>query len=212
MRRLLFLALLSMLCVAFGILANCSSPLDTTTGPNDDPPETEIIIDTLYLVDTVILIDSAGWIDTVVIVDTVIQIDSTQTVDTLTVYDTVTIIDTIEVTDTIILHDTTVVFDSTGSEYVCGRLNFWRKELVWTLHNDAGPTLLEFTADSKWDRPDRSLVVNIDGQEYIWQTSEATELVVEQELGENARIKISRTEPRCYGHSVDICLTISPLE
>ena len=51
----------------------------------------------------------------------------------------------------------------------------------------------------------------IDGQEYEWRLGDGTELIFEQQLGENIMIIFTRDKPGAFGHAVDICGTIERL-
>ncbi len=231
MKRVLFLTIVGVVAASFGLLVTCSSPLDSS-GPDVNPGGNTTIVDTLYLIDTVIIVDSSGQTDTLFVTDTVIQLDtlivydSTGQVDTIIIVDTTILNDTVIIIDTTILFDTLTVYDTTtivdtviivepdtmNTGYICGRLGAHRKDLVWMFQNDAGTILFEFKANSEYDHPTQVLTIDIDGQEYVWDLEEAIELAFDQELSENAMIRIVPDKPSAYGHEVDICLTISPAE
>lgn len=113
------------------------------------------------------------------------------------------IVDTLIVVDTVII----VVTDSTGNS--CERLSATRQELVWLFSNSEGSYNLEFLAYSESDRPPQMLVVIIDDQEFMWDPNESMEFSLNLDLKENASVWIISENPHAYGHSIDICLTVS---
>lgn len=176
-------------------------------------------IDTVIQLDTLIQYDTVNQTDTVMIVDTVIRFDTTNNrdtitqVDTISVVDTVIVVDTVYVTDTLVVIDTVVVTipDTTGGGGYCGRLSSSRKEIVWLLQNDAGMYELDFAALVSSDRPPKKLEISVNGDVYVWQPGKDPALALELDLGENTVIRITPFSPASFGHSVDICLTVTAL-
>lgn len=178
-------------------------------------------IDTLVQIDTLIQYDTVNQTDTLMIVDTVIQFDTTNSRDSLTTVDTVNVVDTVIIYDTVfdttVLTDTITVVDTvyvtipdtTGSGGFCGRLNSSRKEIVWLLQNSAGDYRLDFAALAQSNQPPKKLELIIDGISYTWQPGKDPALTFEGPLGENAVITITPFSPGSFGHSVDICLTVT---
>jgi len=138
---------------------------------------------------------------TTIIVDTVIIVDTTFQVDTVIVVDTVTNVDTIIV----------VQPDPGGLQTVCSQLSSCHRKILWMFRNQAGLYHLEFVAESEKEHPSRTLYVEIDDQWYKWRLSDSSELIIDQYLEENASIRIITGLPLCFGHAIDICLTVSTL-
>lgn len=125
--------------------------------------------------------------------------------------DTVFSVDTIFVTDTLSYVDTVVVIqpDTSGSPWVCSRIESNKREIVWMFRNEEGLLLLEFAASLESDHPRQILTLDIDGQEYTWNPAEKPELIKELDLGQNMTIKITPKKPPSLGHAIDVCLTVS---
>ena len=69
MRRVIFLGIITLLCMAFNLFVSCSNPLDYD---NLTPSDTLFSIDTVYNMDTINVSDTINIIDTTSLVDTVI--------------------------------------------------------------------------------------------------------------------------------------------
>ncbi|PKK83044.1 MAG: hypothetical protein CVT49_10445 [candidate division Zixibacteria bacterium HGW-Zixibacteria-1] len=127
--------------------------------------------------------------------------------------DTIYNLDTLNTSDTTIIVDTVivVVHDTTGSQIICSRIDCNQKEIVWMFRNAEGSHKLEFVAFTEEDQPCQKLVVDVDGQEFSWKPVENPELIMEQDLNQNATIRISSTNPKALGHAIYICLTLSSI-
>lgn len=132
------------------------------------------------------------------------QIPADTVTDTVVVFDTVAVIDTVVVVDTVIIIDTISVADTT----FCARLNSHRKEIVWMIGNDEGLFHLEFSAIREGENDSRTLVINIDDQRLFWHLSEYSEFIVEQNLRQDAIVRIESIPPHSYGQAIDICLRV----
>ncbi len=111
------------------------------------------------------------------------------------------------VTDTVVVVDTIIVADT----MFCARLDSHRKEIVWMIDNDEGLYSLEFSEIRERDDPSQILVIDIDDQRLFWPLSEYTEFIVDQNLGQNAIVRIESIPPYAYGHAIDICLRVKAL-
>jgi hypothetical protein len=89
--------------------------------------------------------------------------------------------DSLYVADTIIVGDTIIVVDT----MYCGRLNAQRQEIVWMLFNQEGLYQLEFAAISERLNDTRTLVIDINDQEFYWMLEDNLEFIIEQNLNEN---------------------------
>lgn len=193
-------------------------------------PEDTIYQDTLTIIDTVIIFDTDTIIffdtvfdfDTVfipdtTIFDTVIIIDTISNTDTVTISDTITVFDTIVITDTIldtlIFTDTVIVIvpDTAGVQTECSRLSSHQHDLVWMFQNQAGNYSIRFSSNIESNNPIRELTVIIDGHIYTWNPHTNSELVVQQNIGNNIIIKVSANQPKSFGHPIDICVSLDPL-
>jgi len=225
MKRAALLVIAGLVILAFQIISNCSQPLESSDLNPSLGPVSPGRVDTLFVFDTVVIVHD-GRVDTLIVVDTIIQIDTTVVTDTIIVPDT-TIVDTI--IDTIIVHDTTVIdtivdtviipdttlvdtviiIEPGDGQMLCDRLSSAQQEIVWLFRNAEGPFHLEFAALSEREHPTHILTVTIDGQTYDWSLSESLELVLDQNLGPNAMIRIMTSKPPSFGHAIDICLTLT---
>lgn len=230
MKRLIIYAVLIAIFIGIQFLVNCSNPLENTVPDNKDPigpvydvdtiynTDTLLIIDTTNYIDTVFVYDSAGYVDTILVIDTVSYIDTvfvfdtTSYIDTVFVFDTTSYFDTIFVFDTLVLVDTVVIHepDSNGVQTVCSRIGSNQHEIVWMFRNDEGLHLLEFTALVEKEHPGQIFSVFIDDEELEWKPVSSRELIAEVYLEANATVMILPKKPPAFGHSADICLTISP--
>lgn len=112
MKRGFLLLIIAIAFLSFQIFITCAKPLESTTGPNPDPPNPIYIYDTIIFSDTVFVDDTTLTIDTLIIVDTILNTDTLLIIDTSFVLDTINIIDTIINTDTIFVNDSTIIIDT----------------------------------------------------------------------------------------------------
>lgn len=126
--------------------------------------------------------------------------------------------DTVYATDTLIIDGDTVYTVDTVTIYqpdpgavqiVCSILQYNLREIIWTFHNQAGLYRLEFEASPERVFSFYKLIVDIDGQEFIWDPSDGAVFIQELNLAENATIRVTPDRPLLLGHLVDICLAIS---
>lgn len=169
------------------LISSCADPLDNgqsgAISPSRPPTiDTLKLVDTLYIVDTTFITDSVFVIDTTFVIDTVVHAD--------TVY--------IVVPDTVLLHH-------------CSRLGAGEHEIVWLLQNQEGNYHLDFAALAERFQPKQTAVVDINGETYEWSPARQSELVIDQFLKANSIIRIDLSEPCAYGHSIDICLLMTPV-
>jgi hypothetical protein len=217
MKRLLVLACFAAVIIAMQFAANCSDPLETINSRNLTPvgPDIDTVIhyDTVVVIDTLNHVDSVIVIDTVNYVDTVIVVDTTNQIDTLFITDTTFVVDTIIVRDTTNHVDTVIIVEpgQDGPQMLCAQMASNRQEILWMYRNPEGLFRLEFAASTERGHPTQELLVEIDGRLIIWDTSDSLELILEQNLGPNAKIRISSLEPHAFGHAIDICLTLTKL-
>lgn len=202
MKRTAFFLVAALSIPAFQIISNCSQPLESSDLDRAPGPGAQGRVDTLYVLDTTYIVHD-GNVDTVIVVDTIIQ------VDTVTVTDTITEIDTVFSDTTII--DTVIVVEPGDIQMICDRLSCKQKEIVWLFRNAEGYYHLEFAAASEKEQPTHTLTVSIDGQAYDWKLSESLELVLDQNLGANATIRITTSTPKSFGHAIDVCLTMTKM-
>ncbi len=195
MKKLIIFAVWASIFIGVQFFVNCSNPLETTRSNNHDPINPVYEVDTIYSTDTILVIDSTGYVDTVF------------------VFDTTFFSDTIFVFDTLVLVDTLVIYepDSSGTRTVCSRIGSNQHEIVWMFRNEAGPHLLEFTALVEKEHPAQVFGVFVDGEEIEWKPVNSPDMTTEIYLEQNATIMILPKKPPAFGHSVDICLTMSPL-
>lgn len=200
MKRILLLAVLALAAGILALAGSCSHPLESDDINGGQEPSPNVVrVDTLLIFDTVMIIDTGTVYDTVFSYDTLVIIDSNFTFDTVYYVDTVIQVDT-------------VVIDNPGTGgplFVCAALSTGEKEIVWMFRNSSGRFLLEFAASTKKVDPSQTVTVKIGGQEYEWKPARENELTIEQDLGENATIRITPNKPPCYGHSISICLTMT---
>lgn len=135
------------------------------------------------------------------------SIDENEQIPPDTVTDTIVVFDTVAVFDTVVVIDTI----SVGDTMFCARLNSHRKEIVWMIGNDEGLYSLEFSEIREREDPSQILVINIDDQQLFWPPSEYSEFIVDQNLGQNAIVRIESIPPHSYGHAIDICLRVKAL-
>lgn len=218
MKRIFLLVACGAIFLCAQILLNCSSPLDITgsnvpSPPGSTPSETLFVYDTVFLGDSICdtifdtipvhdtTFDSVA--DTVFVIDTVIQPDTV--IDT--VIDTLIVIDT--VTDTII--DTLIIVepDTNGTMVLCSQISACNKEIVWMFRNAEGLFHLEFVAEAGDEFGKRTLIVVIEDHKYMWKPEIDPELIIDRHLSANTTINIYPDKPLAYGHSIDICLTVT---
>lgn len=175
-------------------------------------PDTIYVPDTIIWIDTVIQHDTIQVPDTIFVPDTIIQVDTVEVPDTVYVPDTIYLPDTVIVTDTIWLTDTVyVVVPDTGGPVMCGQMGAIQKEIVWMLRNAEGNYHLEFSGRVEKEHPSNTVIIDIDGVQYRWDVSAEPVFVIDTWLEANATILIDRIKPNPFGHSIDICLSISEL-
>lgn len=214
MRRLLLLTICALLFMGTSALMQCSTPLELDDdGPNPGPTrfiyDTTYITDTLFGSDTLIFTDTI--VDTIYVGDTVFVIDTV--IDTVYTGETTFVIDTIIDTigpDTIIIIDTIYVDgpDSGGVIALCVTVYPKQHMIDWILLNSSGDYSFEWTATVHRDKPCQTLIVEIDGTEYEWDPYAQSSLDIDQYLGHDASVKVYPEHPNCYGHAIDICVTI----
>ena len=202
--------------------SNCDSSSDTifdTTfiidtvhdSAADTVFDTTFIIDTVHdstadtIFDTIVVIDtvSDSTTDTIFVIDTVIQTDTIidSVIDTVIVFDTVS--------DTII--DTLIIIepDTNGTMILCSQISSCNKEIVWLFRNAEGMFHLEFVAEAADEFGKRTLIVEIEGHKYMWKPEIDREFIIDRYLSANATIHIYPDKPLAFGHSIDICLTMT---
>jgi hypothetical protein len=197
MKRAAFLLIIALVILAFQIISNCSQPLESSDLNPSPGPGFPGRVDTLFVFDTVVIVHN-GRVDTLIAIDTIIQTDTVTQIDT-TYGDTVT--------DTVFVGEP----GEGDGQMLCARLSSSQQEIVWLFRNAEGPYHLEFAALPERDHPTHTLAVTIDGQTYDWSLSESLELVLDQNLGSNAMIRILTSKPPSFGHAIDICLTVARL-
>ena len=106
--------------------------------------------------------------------------------------ETVTVIDTITLDDTMF----------------CAKLNFYRKEIVWMFHNQEGLFRLEFVAAPEREHSSQTLLIDIDERQFLWHLADSLEFIIEQDLEQDATIRITSVPPHAYGRAIDICLSV----
>jgi hypothetical protein len=209
-KKLMLIAAVPALAFAWLFAASCSNPLESTT-----PPEPQIVqaTDSVTVFDTLTICDTVFVSDSVVRTDTVFVTDSVYFTDTVRVVDTVSRVDTLVLADTVVRVDTVVVTipDPGNCPDLCSRLGSHQKEIVWLLFNDAGHFRLDFSALVEKDKPAQTLIIKAGGEVFRWKPSTGNEFSVEVNLDEHARIEVSLDNPRACGHSVDVCLRVTPL-
>jgi len=181
-RKPIILTVLAALLILVQLLVNCADPLEGLDDDGLSPlgPITET--DTVFETDTLI-IDG----DTVYSVDTVIVSDTITYVDTVTIYEP----------------------EPGTIQVVCSILLANLREIIWTFHNEAGLYQLEFEATPEREFCFYKLIVDIDGQEFVWDPTDGNIFTQELTLSENATIRVTPDKPLLLGHQVDICLAIS---
>lgn len=212
MKRAAFLLIVALLILAFQIISNCSQPLESSDLSPSLGPVSPGRVDTLFVFDTVVIVHE-GRVDTLIVVDTIIQADTTVVIDTIILPDTTlvdTIIDTIVIPDTTLV-DTVIIVEPGDGQMLCDRLSSSQQEIIWLFRYAEGPFHLEFAALPEREHPTHTLTVTIDGQTYNWSLSESLELVLDQNLGSNAMIRILTSKPPSFGHAIDICLTVTKM-
>lgn len=208
MKRSLMLALGFVAVGAMLFAASCSNPLEVNqpTAPDlIDATDSIILIDTLTICDTVFVSDSVVQMDTVFITDSMFF------TDTLHVTDTVLIADTILVVDTLVRVDTVIVTGPGDCPGFCSQLGSHQKEIVWLLYNSAGRHRLDFAAFVERGKPQQTLIVSVGGKEYRWTPSAGDEFSIEVDLREHAKVRLYLDHPKACGHSIDVCLQVTPL-
>jgi len=233
-KRIFLLTICAVIFWCSQILLNCSSPLESIGGNVPSPPspaETVFVHDTVFLGDSICdtVYDTVAVIDTVhdsaadTIYDTIVVIDtiSDSTTDTIFVIDTVIQTDTIidSVIDTVIVFDTvsdtiidTLIIiepDTNGTMILCSQISSCNREIVWLFRNAEGMFHLEFVAEAQDEFGKRTLFVEIEGHKYVWKPDINPELIIDRHLSANATIKIYPDKPPAFGHSIDICLTMT---
>ena len=130
--------------------------------------------------------------------------------ETLFVVDTISSVDTLIIVDTLITSDTIFIEipDSGGTELLCGRLNSYRQEIVWIFRNQEQVYRLELIAVLERNQPQRTLMVEIEGQHIIWPVTDNNQIIIEGLLTQNTTMIISTLQPRALGQAIDICLFV----
>ena len=182
--------------------------------------DTTFIIDTVHdsTVDTIVVIDTTvdTFFDTIVVIDTIVD----STTDTIFVIDTVIQTDTVidSFIDTVILIDTVsdtiidtliIIEPDTSGMVLCSQISACNKEIVWVFSNAEGIFHLEFVAEPSDAFVKRTLIVEIEGDKYMWKPEINRELTIDRHLPANATINIYPDKPLAFGHSVDVCLTMT---
>jgi hypothetical protein len=114
------------------------------------------------------------------------------------------IVDTLNNADTVLIINP----DPFGSQVVCSRIASNYPEIVWMFRNEEGEYVLNFVAALESEHPTQTLIIDIDGHEFIWSPVENRELTKELTLGQNAIVRIVPQKNSPMGHTVHICLTI----
>ncbi len=209
MKRVLLFTAFSAVFMVMLFIANCADPLETINSRVLVPPAG---VDTIIHLDTIIVIDSLNHVDTIIQIDTLIVVDTTKFTDTLVISDTTFHVDTVIVTDTTNHVDTVIIIEpGPNGQLLCSRLACNQQEIIWMFRNPEGQYRLEFTATTESGHPTQTLLLNIDGQLATWNTSKSLELILEQPLRAKATIRITSDKPHAFGHSIDICLTMTKL-
>jgi hypothetical protein len=120
-------------------------------------------------------------------------------------------VDTVIVTDTVTFVDTVTVHEPDPGDWqtVCSILRANLHEIVWLFRNQEGLFHLEFVASAEREFSSRRLVVNIDGEEFLWSPADAPMFSRTIYLQQEASIRIMPDPPCRLGHEVDVCLTVS---
>lgn len=136
--------------------------------------------------------------------------DQNPPLDTLVIVDTISSVDTVIIVDTVVMVDTIIIEipDSGGTDLLCGRLNSSRQEIVWMFRNQQRVYRLELLAILERDNPPRTLLVDIEGQQFYWDVTDNHQMIIEGLLPQNATMIISTLQPRALGQAIDICLFV----
>lgn len=200
MKRILLLSVLALAAFSLSLVGSCSHPLESDDIDGGQEPSPNVVrVDTLWIIDTVMTIDTVAIYDSVFNYDTLVIRDSNFTFDTVYYIDSVIQIDTVVISNP----------GTGGPLFVCATLSTGEKKIIWMFRNSPGRFLLEFAATAERIDPSQTVIVTIGGQEYEWKPATNNELIVEQDLEENATIQITPNKPSSYGHSVSICLTMT---
>ena len=208
--------------IGWQVVISCSNPLEVSrpTGPEVfNTADSAVQIDTLTVCDTVLVPDSVVLVDTVLVTDsvlftdTVIVQDTVVHVDTLVVTDTVVTQDTVLVVDTLLRVDTVVVTVPGPGECpgLCAQLNSYQKDIVWLLDNPAGNYRLEFSSVAERDKPVQNVIVYAGGNSYRWSPASQSEFSIQVNLPADAQIKLYLDQPKACGHSITVCLSVTPM-
>ena len=165
-----------------------------------------------FVFDTTIIYDTFNIVDTINNTDSLFIYDTTTIIDTFNVIDTVFNLDTLIISDTVFSTDTVIVIvpDSSGSLMQCARLASHLKEIVWMFSNEANNFNLEFSASISQEEPARNLIIDINGETYLWTPENNKRFSIELYLDEDSQITINTDRPSSFGHDIDICLTLTP--
>lgn len=202
--------------IVWQAVTSCSNPLEVQrpTAPEQFTAlDSVFLMDTLTLCDTVYVSDSLIQVDTVLVTDSVFFTDTVVVLDTVVQTDTVVQQDTVRVVDTLLRVDTVVVTVPGPGECpgLCSQLNSHQKEIVWLLDNAAGTYRLEFSAVPERDQPAQNIIIYAGGNSYRWTPATQSEFTIQVDLRADAQIKLCLDNPKACGHSVTVCLSVTPL-
>ncbi len=188
MKRIALIIGILAIGLAIQLLFSCADPLQQND-QNPVPPGGPHI-DTIYIFDSVFITDTTPpRTDTIFIVDSVIIVD------------TVVHIDTVVVTDSSVSNPTVY----------CARIGACQHKIVWLLQNAPGTYRLDFAAQIARNQPMQTVEVDIDGQVFSWSPAREAEMTQQLDLGRNAVVQLTSSQPKAFGHGVDICLTVTKL-
>jgi len=187
MKRIIFVLGMLMAGLAIQLLFSCADPLQQND-QNPVPPGHQI--DTIYIFDSVFITDTTPpRTDTIFIVDSVVTVD------------------------TVVYTDTVVITDSSASNptVYCARIGACQHKIVWLLQNAPGTYRLDFAAQIDKNQPMQTVEVDIDGQVFSWSPARNSEMQQQLDLSRNAVVQLTSSQPKAFGHGVEICLTVTKI-
>jgi len=113
----------------------------------------------------------------------------------------------------VFLPDTVIVYlpDTTTSGVMCTRLGSQQKEIIWLLRTPAGQYRLEIASYVESGQPPQYVTLVVDGVSYDWLPRDQPDFVIETDLSQYPVIQILPDKPGAFGHSIDFCLSVTPL-
>jgi len=162
------------------LFGSCSQPLDSISDNG------QFAIDTLYIIDTTEFADTNIFVDTVSIIDTITIIDTLSFVDTLSFADTVLLVEAM----------------------YCDRLNWFHRQIDWTMDNNAGLYSFEFIASTEQAYSLPSLIIEINDQQYYWNLEDGFELNIEQNVDPETVVSISYASLQSCDRTIEVCFRV----